>query len=122
MVERTGAPAVHAAGAILRQVDVHGVVGGLGERLVLWALVVAEGLGGPGPDVEAEERGAGDVEARARAADDRSLPLLVRIAREGLANQRETIARMERELADDSAYRAYVEERLAQAKRLAAEP
>lgn len=57
-----------------------------------------------------------------RAADDRSLPLLVKIAREGLANLGETVARMERELADDSAYRAYVEERLAQAKRLAAEP
>lgn len=57
-----------------------------------------------------------------RAADDRSLPLLVKIAREGLANLGETVARMERELADDSAYRDYVAKSLAQAKKLAAEP
>ena len=63
-----------------------------------------------------------DDEIRARAADDRHLPLLVRIAREGLLNRRETIAYMERELADDSAYRDYVAKSLAQAKKLAAEP
>lgn len=61
-------------------------------------------------------------EIRARASGDRNLPHHVKIARERLANLGETVARMERELADDSAYRAYVEERLAQAKKLAAEP
>ena len=61
-------------------------------------------------------------EIRARASGDRNLPHHVKIARERLANLGETVARMERELADDSAYRAYVEEKLAQAKKLAAEP
>ena len=61
-------------------------------------------------------------EIRARASGDRNLPHHVKIARERLANLSETVARMERELADDSAYRAYVEEKLAQAKKLAAEP
>lgn len=46
----------------------------------------------------------------------------MKIARERLANLSETIARMERELADDSAYRAYVARSLAQAKRLGVEP
>ena len=63
-----------------------------------------------------------DDEIRARAADDRNLPYHVKIARERLANLSETIAYMERELADDSAYRDYVAKSLAQAKKLGVEP
>ncbi|MGN0834949.1 MAG: hypothetical protein ACI4QA_03865 [Candidatus Spyradosoma sp.] len=63
-----------------------------------------------------------EEEIRAREPDRQNLHYEVKIARERLANLSGTIARTERELADDSAYRAYVAEKLAQAKKLAAEP